>query len=150
MTMTDTHSLLAARKKDARILAWIRLGRVVMKARSRITQQMVAHDLSPAQLQMLVQIGLAEGLTQHDCASVLAVTKGNVSQQVARLEASGLIERKTDGHSRRLFLTSQGRNVLHAVVPDHDDGVRAVLSSLSKAEVRQLSTLLKKIDRSLD
>ena len=149
MATPNTKAVLSARRKDDRLLAWLRLVRVVKQARSHVEGPMGRSDLTGPQLDVLVEVGLAAGLNQDECASRLGVTKGNIAQHVARLEGRGLIGRRPEGRSKVLFLTEEGHAVVKAVVPAHDDGVRSVLESLSRTEVRQLGKLLRKVERGL-
>lgn len=82
-------------------------------------------------------------------ADSLLVTKGNVAQLLDRMEKRGLIERRSEGRTNRLYLTEEGRYLFAEVVPGHESLIDERLSVLSKEEQRQLSAILRKLDRSL-
>jgi DNA-binding MarR family transcriptional regulator len=65
------------------------------------------------------------------------------------MEKRGLIERRPEGRTNRLYLTEEGRYLFAEVVPGHEALIDERLSVLSKEEQRQLSAILRKLDRSL-
>lgn len=135
--------------RQASVLAWIRLARVFQKISTISAKQFRAFDLSQAQFDVLAQIGAAEGLTQQELACKLLVTKGNISQLLARMEQRGLIERVQDGRCNGLHLTAAGRELARTVVPQHEALISGLLAPLNEAEQRELLRLLRKLDRGL-
>lgn len=105
--------------------------------------------LNNAQFDVLARVGAAEGIVQQRLADSLLVTKGNVAQLLDRMEKRGLIERRPEGRIKRLYLTEEGRYLFAEVVPAHEALIDERLSVLSKEEQRQLSAILRKLDRSL-
>src|SRR2546430_603222 len=91
------------------LLAWLRLARIYQKVERAATGQLRPFGLSFAQFDVVAQVGAREGLTQQELAEALLVTKGNVCQLLAKLEAAGLVARRPDGRANRLFLTDRGR-----------------------------------------
>lgn len=135
------------RQRDPVLLVWLRLVRVVKKARHHVAGPVEKANLSEGQFDVLVEVGIHEGANQQECATRLAVTKGNISQHVSQLEARGLLLRSAEGRANALYLTQDGWRLLQDVMPAHDSGVRHMLGSLTNDELRQLGTLLTKIDR---
>ena len=132
------------------VLAYVRLLRVSQKVERELAQQLRRFGLNNAQFDVLAQVGAAEGLTQQELADGLLVTKGNVAQLVARLEGRGMIERRPQGRTNRLYLTEEGRKLFDKAVPEHEALVDERLSALTKGEQRALHGLLRKLDRALD
>ena len=132
------------------VLAYVRLLRVSQKVERELAQQLRRWNLNNAQFDVLAQVGSAEGLTQQELADGLLVTKGNVAQLVARLEGRGVIERRPQGRTNRLYLTEEGRRLFERAVPEHEALVDERLSALTEGERRALHGLLRKLDRSLD
>ncbi len=132
------------------VLAWVRLLRVSQKVERDLGLQLRRWGLNNAQFDVLAQVGAAEGLTQQELADHLLVTKGNVAQLVARLEGRGVIERRPQGRTNRLYLTEEGRGLFERVVPAHEDLVDDRLSALTKEEQQTFHDLLRKLDRTLD
>src|SRR6202011_5285604 len=93
------------------LLAWLRLVRVFQKVNRASTDSLRCRQLSPAQVDVLANVGSSEGISQQELADALLVTKGNVCQLLDKMETSGLLERRPDKRVNRLFLTDQGRPV---------------------------------------
>jgi DNA-binding MarR family transcriptional regulator len=147
--MNDTKNRMRLRHPG--VLAWLRLARVYQKvdgASARHFQE--RGGLSTAQFDVLAQIGAAEGITQQELASVLLVTKGNISQLIGRMERQGLVRRCQEGRSNTLFLTDGGRQLFDAVVPAQEALVAELFAPLSPDEQSQLLALLRKLDHALD
>ncbi|GAC1471559.1 MAG: hypothetical protein PVSMB7_23430 [Chloroflexota bacterium] len=102
-----------------------------------------------AQFDVLARVGAAEGPTQQELADSLLVTKGNVCQLIDRMERSELLQRRQDGRSNRLYLTSKGRALFEDVVPEHECVIAQLFSPLTPEEQRHLLALLRKLDRGL-
>ena len=132
------------------MLAYVRLLRVSQKVERALELQLRRWGLNNAQFDVLAQVGAAEGLTQQELADHLLVTKGNVAQLVARLEGRGVIERRPQGRTNRLYLTDEGRALAEKAVPAHEALVDERLSALTEEEQRVFHGLLRKLDRSLD
>ena len=132
------------------MLAYVRLLRVSQKIERDLALRLRLWGLNNAQFDVLAQVGAAEGLTQQELADHLLVTKGNVAQLVARLEGRGVIERRPQGRTNRLYLTEEGRRLFEKAVPEHEAIVDEHLSALTPDEQRALHALLRKLDRSLD
>ena len=105
--------------------------------------------LNNAQFDVLAHVGAAEGITQQELADSLLVTKGNVAQLLDRMEERGLISRRREGRTNRLFLTEEGRRLFPEVVPAHEDLIDERLCVLSREEQKKLHELLRQIDRAL-
>ncbi len=136
--------------RRASVLAWLRLLRVSQKVERDLAGQLKLGGLNNAQFDVLAHVGAAEGITQQELADSLLVTKGNVAQLLDRMERRGLIERRSQGRTNRLFLTDDGRRTFAKVVPAHETLIDEQLSVLSEEEQRQLFELLRKLDRALD
>lgn len=132
------------------VLAYVRLLRVSQKIERDLARHLRFWGLNNAQFDVLAQVGASEGLTQQELADHLLVTKGNVAQLVARLEGRGVIERRPQGRTNRLYLTEEGRRLFDRAVPEHEALVDERLSSLAPDEQKALHGLLRKLDRSLD
>src|SRR5216684_6677866 len=113
------------------LLAWLRLVRVFQKVDRASSDSLRCRQLSPAQVDVLANVGWSEGISQQELADALLVTKGNVCQLLDKMESSGLLERRPDKRVNRLFLTDQGRQVYEDVVPRHDALLARQFQSLS-------------------
>lgn len=131
------------------VLAWLRLARVFEKTERAGQAQLRGWGLNMGQFDVLAHIGASEGLSQGELARSLLVTKGNVAQLLGKLEGRGLIRRRSEGRTKRLFLTEEGRKLYDEVVPAHEDFIAGRFDALSEDEQSQLHGLLRKLDRNL-
>ena len=129
------------------VAAWVRLVRLHQKIGALSERNFQSLGLNTAWFDVLTRIKLNEGLNQGDLAQALLVTKGNVSQLVAKLGAEGLIERRVEGRSRRLFLTPRGRALADQALPQQESVLKASLESLSLEEQEELIRLLRKWEK---
>jgi DNA-binding MarR family transcriptional regulator len=127
----------------------LRLLRVTQKVERALARQLKLWGLNNAQFDVLAHVGAAEGITQQELADSLLVTKGNVAQLLGRMERRGLIERRSQGRTNRLFLTDEGRRTFTEVVPAHEALIDDRLSVLSEEDQKQLFELLRRLDRAL-
>ena len=131
------------------VLAWLRMWRVVQKVERAAAEHLRAHDLNYAQFDVLAHVGAAEGCRQKELGASLLVTKGNVSHLVDQMERRGLVSRRQEGRTNRLYLTEEGRRLFEEVVPAHEDLVHQLMSALPEEEQMHLHELLRGLDRSL-
>lgn len=132
------------------MVAWLRLARVYGKLERRAQVFLRCHNLSPAQFDVLAQVGVREGCTQQELAEALLVTKGNVTQLLDRMEDAGWLTRRQEGRTKRVWLTAAGRTLREQAVPAHEQFMARQLMALTPAEQRQLAALLRTLDKSLD
>lgn len=135
--------------RSTAVLAWLRLARVFQKIERASADEFRCRKLSPAQFDVLAHVGSCHGPTQQELATSLLVTKGNICQLLDRMEQTGILERRQEGRSNRLFLTDAGRNLYEQAVPCHEHAIAELLSPLSPEEQAELLRLLRKLDRSL-
>src|SRR5215211_3354133 len=131
------------------VLAWLRMWRVVQKVERTAAEHLRAYGLNSAQFYVLANVGAAEGSRQKELGESLHVTKGNISHLVDQMERRGLLSRRQEGRTNRLYLTEEGRRLFEEVVPAHEDLVHQLMSALPEAEQAQLHELLRGLDRSL-
>ena len=141
---------VARNRLEPGVLAWLRLARVFQKVQHASAEGLRAEGLSVGQFDVLAQVGATEGMTQQEVAESLLVTKSNVCQLLDRMEQAGLVERRQQGRTKRLFLTPAGRRVHDRVVPAHEQRIAGLFSALSVDEKLRLIRTLRKLDRALD
>jgi DNA-binding MarR family transcriptional regulator len=135
------------REDRARVITWLRLARVYQRLDRASAEFLRRWDLSVAQFDVLAQVGAHEGLTQQELADHLLVTKGNISQLLARMERRGLVRRTQEGRALMLSLTPEGKRVRDIVVPAQEALIAAHLAPLDMAELRAVSATLRRLDR---
>jgi DNA-binding MarR family transcriptional regulator len=131
------------------VLAWLRLARVFQKIEAASERFFRSQGLNSAQFDVLAQVGSHEGLTQQELADALLVTKGNISQLLARMEQERLITRRHEGRSNILMLTKRGSERYAQVAPQQEALIASLLAPLSLAEQRELLRLLRKLDQQI-
>jgi DNA-binding MarR family transcriptional regulator len=128
---------------------WTRMIRVVQRVSRAGGERLRQYGLTPAQFELLLQIIGHGSLTQRELTDVLGVTKGSVSQMVARLEQDGFLSRTAEGAALRLGLTRAGKTLVLAIVPEYEAFVAESFASLEPHEQYQLLALLVKAESDL-
>jgi MarR family transcriptional regulator, organic hydroperoxide resistance regulator len=82
--------------------AWALLRSLLFAERRRFLGAAAEFDLHPAQAGALMQLDEGDGLPMHEIAAQLACDNSNVTGIVDRLEARGLVTRRTGEHDRRV------------------------------------------------
>lgn len=136
-----------SREDRMRVIAWQRLAQAYQRIDRASADLLRRWDLSVAQFDVLAQVGAREGLTQQELADHLLVTKGNISQLLARMERRGLVLRTQEGRALTLSLTVEGRRLRDIVVPAQEALIAARLASLDLAGLRTFSGALRALDR---
>ena len=131
------------------LATWVRFMRVSTKMAREETLVLRVLGMSSAHFDVLVQIWQREGLTQQELSQRLLVTKGNVCYLVDKLEAEHLLERRREGKTNRLFLTTKGRAFIEDTLPIHDQMIETVFAVLTPEEQHTLRGLLRKLDKAL-
>jgi DNA-binding MarR family transcriptional regulator len=132
------------------VLAWLRLARVFQKINTKSERFFRSQDLNSAQFDVLAKVGASSGITQQELAAALLVTKGNISQLLAKMEQDGLIVRRQEGRSNLLSLSERGQKLYQEVVPQQEQLIAELLHGLTREEQSELLRLLRKLDHQLD
>ena len=124
-----------------------------------LTPELVAvyarHGLGEGDFDVLATLrrqGAPFALTPGELGDRTMVTSGAVSKRVDRLEARGLVERRpsgSDGRSRTVLLTREGRQVIDAAMSDHVVNEARLLAGLDPTERAALGELLGRLAASL-
>lgn len=140
--MTD----IVGNKKIA-VALWSRLVRIHQLVDRASTELFRSEGLSPAWFDVLARVRSRPGLTQQELAEALLVTKGNISQVLDRMTDAGLVERRSDGHLRRIHLTPRAREIADRIVPRQEQHLSERLSCLTAEEKKELLRLLRKWEK---
>jgi DNA-binding MarR family transcriptional regulator len=107
-------------------------------------------DLTSVQFAAMVAIGEHPGVDATRVAEMVAFDRGTLGGVIDRLEAKGLVKRRPSAADRRvktLTLSPAGVALLQEVEAKVVRAQERMLEPLSKAEGRQLTTLLTKLVR---
>lgn len=132
------------------VLAWLRLARGFQKINTKSERFFRSQDLNSAQFDVLAKVGASSGITQQELAAALLVTKGNISQLLAKMEQDGLIVRRQEGRSNLLSLSERGQKLYEEVVPQQEQLIAELLQGLTRDEQFELLHLLRKLDHQLE
>ena len=115
---------------------------------TRISGEQLRHrNLSLGQFGVLAHVGGAEGMSQTELADTLSLTQGNVCQLVDKMERAGLVVRRPEGRTNRLYLTECGQELYDQVVPAHEALIDGLFSRLSAEQQVELLGLVRTLDR---
>jgi DNA-binding MarR family transcriptional regulator len=106
---------------------------------------LAAEDAHPAQAFCLLALSRTDGLSQSELASVLHVSRPTVTTMLQKMEAAGIVERRTDEHDQRvtrLYLTPEGRRLAERMRAVHAEVIDSTIGSLPEADRRELLRLL--------
>jgi DNA-binding MarR family transcriptional regulator len=124
---------------------WFRLLRLQTRINLALTERVRELGLSIPQCDVLTTLTEREGVSQQELAERLYVTKGNISGLVDRLEAAGLVERRSiagDKRSHAIFLTPTGRQLADKGIGVQRTFVAQTLGRLPPTELAALDRLL--------
>jgi DNA-binding MarR family transcriptional regulator len=144
----------ADRRNDHRrmapvVVAWMRLARIYHRIDRRTADTMRQHGITVSRFDVINHAGAVEGRTQQQIADSLLVTKGNITQLVDAMEADGLLVRRREGRTKRIFLTDMGRCVREELVRVQEEAIVRDWAALDPDEVQALLHLLRKLDQSI-
>lgn len=127
--------------------AWLKLAYLVNWTKRTGAERLRPWNLSPAQFDVIAQVGANKELVQQDLAERLLSTQGNVSQLLSGMEKRGLIRRRVAGRSNRLSLTPQGKALFYELVPYQEAWHAERFGALNPEEQSELLRLLEKLEQ---
>lgn len=127
------------------LMIWFRLSRFYNHSIRLSNQHLKEWDLTTAQFDVLVQVGLNNKISQQELGEKLFVTKGNITQLLQKMEGFGLIEREQEWKTKYLSLTDKGATLFKEVVPQQEQFQASQFEKLDEVEKKQLIHLLKKL-----
>jgi DNA-binding MarR family transcriptional regulator len=126
------------------------MARFANKATRISGEQLRRRNLSLGQFGVLAHVGAAEGMSQTELADALSLTQGNVCQLIDKLEQAGLLLRRPEGRTNRLYLTERGHALYDDVVPAHEALIEDLFSSLLPRQQAELLALVRTLDRAAE
>lgn len=116
----------------------------------------VNDPLNPAEIHTIEAIGRHDGPNVTELASVLGITKGGVSQMIAKLSAKGLVAKTKDGLNDKevkLRLTPEGLKAYRSHENMHMSLYADLLSSMegmTPDELERITQILDKMETGMD
>jgi DNA-binding MarR family transcriptional regulator len=145
-------ALLESLPKDAHHRrAWLALLRCFTRIERELMQFIAQkYDSSLPRYDVLTALAMRRnGLTMGELATILKVSKGNITGVVRRLNSDGLVKKITSRADRRVqsvTISPQGLRLWEEMHKDYDRIITELLSGLS---IRQLQTLFKTLERTI-
>jgi DNA-binding MarR family transcriptional regulator len=131
--------------------AWLALlrcfGRIERELMQSIAQK---YDSSLPRYDVLTALAMSEGgLTMGELATILKVSKGNITGVIRRLKSDDLVKKVTSREDRRVqsvTISPQGVRMWEEMHEDYD---RIITELLSGRSVRQLQALIQTLERTI-
>lgn len=133
------------KEKKLGMQIWSRLSRIYSAQLRNSNLFLKKWELTIAQFDALTQIGANKRLSQKELAEKLFVTRGNITQLLGKMEASGYILREQEWKTKYLSLTEKGIELVSEAVPMQETFQASQFLNLTKKEQKQLLKLLKKL-----
>lgn len=132
------------------LLLWFRLARFYHQSNRLSNDNVGQFDLTISQFDLLVQTQANQPISQMDLAEKLLVTKGSITQMLAKLEQRNLIKREQEWRIKRISLTDEGEALMKEARPDQSAFQSSLFNPLTSDEQKQLNTLLKKLQKGIE
>ncbi len=132
---------IPAKSREATILELRDFSRRLVRELGFMRATLADSDLAPSAVHAIIEIGAQPGISAKDLGNILRLDKSNTSRQVARLEAGGLVERKTaseDARSSELYLTEAGQKLRKKIDRFATDQVSSALRRMVPADQQAL------------
>jgi MarR family 2-MHQ and catechol resistance regulon transcriptional repressor len=128
---------------------WVRFLRFSLHSHKKLEDDLQELGLTPPQFYVLATIGYAGSLPFGEIGAKMLVTVSNLTGIVDRLEDKKFVVRKRDDKDRRVvhvMLTEKGAKLYKSTIPLFEKCVGEIFAGLDKAEQRQMSALLRRLD----
>ena len=123
--------------------------RAEASVRRRLSADLEREGLSASGFSVLVVLTTAGGQMElRTLRRRLQTSKANATEVVTTLETRGMVQRFRLAHDRRaasVRLTTQGRELIDRLVPEHTRRVTDAFSVLDEAEKRMLADICRKL-----
>ncbi len=127
---------------------FIKFARAYQSVTTALNLHLKDSGLTETQLGVLEALLHLGPMSQRQLGDKLLKSGGNITMVIDNLSKRGLVERKRLKKDRRFYsieLTSNGRQLIASILPDHVRRICDRLSCLSPAEQSQLGDLCKKL-----
>jgi MarR family 2-MHQ and catechol resistance regulon transcriptional repressor len=142
MTLTQTADPLAHDALESLLLA-------EASVRRRLATDLEREGLSSSGFSVLMVLSSSGGeLELRTLRARLRTSKANATEVVTTLETRGMVQRFRLAHDRRaasVRLTTQGRELIDRLAPEHTRRVTDAFAMLDEAEKRMLADICRKL-----
>lgn len=129
---------------------WIRFLRFNISSNKKLQEDLEEIGLTPPQYYVLATIGYSGTLPFGEIGAKMMVTVSNLTGIVDRLAAKGFVVRERDKQDRRIVyvkLTDKGSKLYKVAISTFEKSVAQVFSPLNQSQQKEISSLLRKIQR---
>jgi MarR family 2-MHQ and catechol resistance regulon transcriptional repressor len=156
MTTPDPTEMVStqdeAGDRELALKLWVVLSRAHESITTHLNAEIARHDLTLMEFGILEVLFHKGPLLLGDVQRRILVSSGGITYLVDRLEAKGLVARRTCDHDRRAryaTLTAEGEAFIGRIFPEHAGHVESLMSELSREEKQQVIGLLRRLGRSV-
>lgn len=129
-------------------LIWLRMMRFTHQSNLLSNEFLKQYDLTTAQFDVLLQISIAQPITQSELAKKVTVTEGGISRMLTRLEQEQLITRTQQWKTKYIALTEKGQALLDGAFEAQIQFQTSFFDEvLTKEEQKQLYHLVSRVEK---
>lgn len=129
-------------------LIWLRMMRFTHQSNLLSNEFLKDYGLTTAQFDVLLQIQIAQPITQSELAKKVTVTEGGISRMLTRLEQENMITRTKQWKTNYIALTDKGQQLLDNAFEAQIQLQSAFFDDvLSRDEQKQLYTLISRVEK---
>lgn len=129
---------------------FIKLTRATDSLQMRLARRGAHPTLSVSQFGVLETLYHLGSMCQHELATKLLKSGGNITLVIDNLEKRGLVQRQRDVQDRRMLvvsLTEAGQELIAAVFPSQVQSIVEEMKALSPEELDTLGRLCRKLGK---
>lgn len=146
--MITTKGRDALKKNTLGSLIWLRMMRFTHQSNLLSNDFLKDYELTTAQFDVLLQIQLAQPITQSELAKKVTVTEGGISRMLTRLEQENMITRTKQWKTNYIALTDKGQQLLENAFEAQLQFQSAFFDDvLSRDEQKQLYSLISRVEK---
>ncbi len=156
MTTTDPDNTESgpARSEDfdLALKLWVVLSRAHQSISAHLNADVARHDLTLMEFGILEVLYHKGPLLLGEVQRRILVSSGGITYLIDRLEAKGLVTRKTCDHDRRAryaTLAQAGEEFIQRIFPEHANRIDSLVTELSPEEQTVLIGLLRRLGHSV-
>lgn len=129
------------------------LGNIARALDSISNIEFKAYELTKGQYLYLVRICEQPGIISEELSTMLKVDRSTVARAIKKLEANGLVERRSsvdNKKNKRIFATERGLAIYPIIKAENDYSNQVALAGLSEVEAQQLKQLLNRVETNVN
>lgn len=134
-------------KKQA-INSWTLLQKVHQVIHRELQKNFFDKGITPAQFEVLLELNRFKVLPMCRISELMAVTGGNITGLIDRLEKKDLVVRERSDKDRRVIysrITEEGEKLFQKVFGEFEQNLLCILSALEDSELEKFEEILLKL-----